>query len=63
MLLQFQRYYLEVQSMPGPQMFIADHLSGDTSTIKANSLMMNSLGEFLELEEINPLDTVKITSQ
>ena len=62
MILRLQRYNLNVTYKPGPEMHVADHLSrafladqgepGDECQVFA-----------LELEGINPLDNVKITSE
>lgn len=63
MLLRLQRYNLEVTYKPGSQMYVADHLS--RAYLKNQDDQPHD--EFqvfaLELEEINPLDTVKITSE
>ena len=63
MLLRLQRYNLDVQYKPGSQMYVADHLSRAYLSHQGD----HSHDEFqvfaLELEEINPLDTVKITSE
>ena len=63
MLLRLQRYNLEVKYKPGSQMYVADHLS--RAYLKQARDQLND--EFqvfaLELAEINPLDTVKITSE
>ena len=63
MLLRLQRYNLDVQYKPESQMYIADHLSRAYLSQQGDQ----SHDEFqvfaLELEEINPLDTVKITSE
>ena len=62
-LLRLQRYNLDVQYKPGSQMYVADHLSRAYLKDQGDQ----SHDEFqvfaLELEEINPLDTVKITSE
>ena len=63
MLLRLQRYNLDVQYKPGSQMYVADHLSRAYLKDQGDQ----SHDEFqvfaIELEEINPLDTVKITSE
>ena len=63
MLLRLQRYNLEVRYKPGSQMYVADHLS----RAYLKNLDDQPHDEFqvfaLELEEINPLEAVKITSE
>ena len=63
MLLRLQRYNLNVTYKPGSQMYVADHLSRaylrQTEDPPKDEFQVFAL----ELEEINPLDTVKITSE
>ena len=63
MLLRLQRYNLEVRYKPGSQMYVADHLS----RAYLKNLDDQPHDEFqvfaLELEEINPLEAVEITSE
>ena len=63
MLLRLQRHNLNVKYKPGSQMYVADHLSraylSQTKDTPKDEFQVFTL----ELEEINPLDTVKITSE
>ena len=52
MMLRLQRYNLQVVYKQGTQMFVADHLS---------RALLKDTG--LELEAINPFDTIKISSE
>ena len=63
MLLRLQRYNLEVKYKPGSQMYVADYLS--RAYLKhQDSQPRDEFQVFaLEVEEINPMDTVKITSE
>ena len=62
MMLRLQRYNLDVMYKPGPQMYIADHLSRasvpDIGTPETEFQVFA-----LELEGICPLTTVKISSE
>jgi hypothetical protein len=62
MILRLQRYNLNVTYKPGPQMYVADHLSRDY--IANEGEPGDEFQVFaLELEGINPLDNAKITSE
>lgn len=63
MLLRLQRYNLEVTYKPGSQMYVADHLSRAYLKNQDDQPHDDFQVFALELEEINPLDTVKITSE
>ena len=63
MLLRLQRYNLNVKYKPCSQMYIADHLSRAYLRQTEDPLKDEFQVFVLELEEINPLDTVKITSE
>jgi transposase InsO family protein len=62
MMLRLQRYNLVVVYKPGPQMYIADHLSRasmpDTGTPDKEFQVFA-----IELEGIGPLNTIKISSE
>lgn len=63
MLLRLQHYNLNIKYKPGSQMYVADHLSR-VYLRQTEDLPKDEFQVFaLELEEINPLDTVKITSE
>ena len=63
MLLRLQRYNVEVKYKPGSQMYVADHLSR-AYLKQTRDQPHNDFKVFaLELEEINPLDTVMITGE
>ena len=62
MMLRLQRYNLDVKYKPGPQMYIADHLS--RASVPDGSKPETEFQVFtLELESILPLTTVKISSE
>ena len=62
MMLRLQRYNLEVTYKPGPQMYIADHLS--RASMSDSGTPDKEFQVFaLELEGIGPLNTVKISSE
>ena len=62
MMLRLQRYNLEVIYKPGRHMYIADHLS--RATVPNTDTQETEFQIFtLELEEINPLNTIKISSE
>ena len=63
MLLRLQRYNLEVKYKPGSQMYVADHLSRAYLKQTRDQPHDDFQVFALELDEINPLDTVKITSE
>ena len=62
MMLRLQRYNLDVTYKPGPQMYIADHLS--RASMSDSGTPDKEFQVFaLELEGISPLNTVKISSE
>ena len=62
MLLRLQRYNLEVGYKPGPQMFIADHLS--RASIRETGPQDEEFQVFaVEVEGMGPLNSVKISSE
>ena len=62
MLLRLQRFNLDVNYKPGTQMFIADHLS--RASLKATDNTQDSFQVFgLELESLNPFDSIKVTPE
>ena len=62
-LLRLQRYNLDELYKPGCQIYVADHLSRAYLSHQ-DDRSHDELEVFaLEVEEINPLDTVKITSE
>lgn len=62
-LLRLQRYNLDELYKPGCQIYVADHLSRAYLSHQDDG-SHDELEVFaLEVEEINPLDTVKITSE
>ena len=62
MLLRLQRYNLEVGYKPGPQMFIADHLS--RASIRETGPQDEEFQVFaIEVEGMGPLNSVKISSE
>ncbi|CAB4012918.1 Retrovirus-related Pol poly from transposon [Paramuricea clavata] len=62
MMLRLQRYNLEVLYKPGPQMYIADHLS--RASVKDTGTPDEDFQVFaVELEGIGPLNTIKISSE
>ena len=63
MLLRLQCYNLNVKYKPGSQLYVADHLSRAYLSQTEDTLKDDFQVFTLELEEINPLDTVKITSE
>ena len=63
MLLRLQRYNLDVTYKPGSQMYVADHLSRAYLKTQDDQPYDEFQVFALELEEINPLDMVKITSE
>ena len=63
MLLRLQRYNLDVQYKPGSQKYLADHLSRAYLSQQGDHCHDEFQVFALELEEIDPLDTVKITSE
>ena len=62
MLLRLQRYNLNVTYKPGSQMYVAGHLSRSYLRQTEDPPKDEFQVFALELEEIIPLDTVKITS-
>ena len=62
-LLRLQKYSLEVKYKPGSQMYVADHLSRAFLKHEGDKPHDEFQVFALELEEINPLNTVKITSE
>ena len=63
MLLCLQRYNLDVRYKPECQMYLADHLSRVYLQYQEHRADNEFQVFTLELEEINPLETVKITSE
>lgn len=62
MMLRLQRYNLDVVYKPGSQMFVADHLS--RAFLSETDPDDKDVEVFaLELETMNPLSTVKISSE
>ena len=62
MLLRLQRFNLDVNYKPGTQMFIADHLS--RASLKATDNTQDNFQVFvLELESLNPSDSIKVTPE
>ena len=62
MLLRLQRYNLEVGYKPGPQIFIADHLS--RASIRETGPQDEEFQVFaVEVEGMGPLNSVKISSE
>ena len=62
MMLRLQRYNLDVIYKPGPQMYIADHLS--RASMSDSGTPDKEFQVFaLELEGIGPLSTIKISSE
>ena len=62
MLLRLQRFNLDVRYKPGPQMFIADHLS--RAAIHETGPQDKEFEVFaLEVEGMDPLNSVKISSE
>ena len=62
MMLRLQRYNLEVIHKPGKHMYIADHLS--RASVPNMDIQETEFQVFsLELEEINPMYTIKISSE
>ena len=58
-MLRLQQYNLDVTYKPGPQMYIADHLSRASMSDSGAPDKVFAL----ELEGIGPLNTVKISSE
>ena len=62
MLLRLQRFNLDVNYKPGTQMFIADHLS--RASLKATDNTQDNFQVFvLELESLNPFDSIKVAPE
>ena len=62
MLLRLQRYNLEMVYKPGSQMFVADHLSrASLSNVDVDDKELQVFA--MELEEMNPFDTIFISSE
>lgn len=62
MLLRLQRFNLEVIYKPGSQMYVADHLS--RAFLKDEESLIDDFQVFaLEIEKLNPFDTLKVTKE
>ena len=62
MLLRLQRYNIAVQYKPGPQMYVADHLSR-ASLVSSEKSQDNFQVFAMELESMNPLASVKVSPE
>ena len=62
MLLRLQRYNIAVQYKPGPQMYVADHLSR-ASLVSSEKSQDNFKVFAMELESMNPLAFVKVSPE
>ena len=62
MLLRLQHFNLDVNYKPGAQMFTADHLS--RASLKATEKAQGNFQVFtIELETLNPFDSIKVTPE
>ena len=62
MLLRLQRFSLDVNCKPGTQMLTADHLS--RASLKVTNNTQDNFQVFvLELESLNPFDSIKVTPE
>ena len=62
MLLRLQHFNLDVNYKPGTQMFTADHLS--RASLKATEKAQGNFQVFtLELDTLNPFDSIKVTPE
>ena len=62
MLLRLQHFNLDVNYNPGTQMFTADHLS--RASLKATDNTQDNFQVFvLELESLNPFDSIKVAPE
>ena len=62
MLLRLQRYNIAVQYKPGPQMYVAAHLSR-ASLVSSEKSQDNFQVFAMELESMNPLASVKVSPE
>ena len=62
MLLRLQRYRLNVKYKPGPQMYLADHLSRASLPVATEFKSQYDIFA-VEVEHINPFEHIKVSSE